>query len=110
MASSLLGRTACPECGFHAAHVKISDKENAKAYRHCTECGAQYFPRNKQQADTLLAKTRAQKLDTDPAPAPSPANVVDAVIGHAVATHAPAPDAPPAPTGYRYVLGVKVPV
>jgi predicted RNA-binding Zn-ribbon protein involved in translation (DUF1610 family) len=98
MASTLLGRAECPECGFHAAHVKISDKEGAKAYRHCPECGAQYFPRNKQQADNLLSKTRAENLPSDPAPAldtpPTPT---------------PAPDPQPAPTGYRYVLGVKVP-
>jgi DNA-directed RNA polymerase subunit RPC12/RpoP len=100
MASTLLGRAECPECGFHAAHVKISDKANAKAYRHCTECGAQYFPRNEKQAKTLLAKTRAQKLDTDPAPAPAPTPEP---------APTPAPDVPPAPTGYRYVLGVKVP-
>jgi len=97
MASTLLGRAECPECGFHAAHVKISDKEGAKAYRHCPECGAQYFPRNKQQADLLLSKTRAEKTPTDPAPAPEP-------------TPAPAPEPPPAPASYKYVLGVKVPV
>jgi len=98
MASTLLGRTHCPECGFAAAHVKISDKENAKAYRHCPECGAQYFPRNKAQADTLLKKSRAEGA---PAPAPEPAP-----------THAPEPaptDMPP-PKGYRVVLGVRMPV
>lgn len=96
MASTLLGRSACPECGFAHAHVKISDKENAKAYRHCPECGAQYFPRNKAQADTLLAKTRAEKLPGAPEPAPEPGD----------------PPVPPGPEpkGYRIKLGVRVPL
>jgi hypothetical protein len=100
MASAMIGRTTCPECGFSAAHVKQKEeKENAKPYRHCTECGAQYFPRNKQQADMLIAKTRAQKLDADPAPAPEPAP----------ADPAPAPAPVPA-VKYKTVLGVRVPV
>ena len=92
MASKMLGRAHCPECGFEHAHVKINtDKETAKAYRHCPECGAQYFPRNPGQADALTAKIKAAKIDGDPAPAPEPA---------------PAPA--PAPASYKVVLGVKV--
>jgi predicted RNA-binding Zn-ribbon protein involved in translation (DUF1610 family) len=98
MASTLLGRSACPECGFAHAHVKISDKENAKAYRHCPECGAQYFPRNQAQADRLLAKTRAEGSAPPEPAAPAPIEAPPAPI-----------EAPPAP-GYRYVLGVKVPL
>lgn len=96
MASTLLGRTCCPECDFNAAHVKISDRENAKAYRHCPDCGAQYFPKNQKQADTLLAKTRAEGS----AP-PEPA-----------APAVPEPAAPPAPPspGYKMVFGVRVPL
>jgi ssDNA-binding Zn-finger/Zn-ribbon topoisomerase 1 len=93
MASKLLGRCDCPECDFKSAHVKINtDKETAKAYRHCPECGAQYFPRNQAQADSLLSKMREEGA----APAVSPA--------------VPVPDlAPPPPPSYKVVLGVRVP-
>jgi predicted nucleic acid-binding Zn-ribbon protein len=94
MASKMLGRACCPECDFQSAHVKINtDKETAKAYRHCPECGAQYFPRNAAQAERLLAKMRPEGA----APAASPAlPAVD-----------PAPPAPVEPK-YKIVLGAKV--
>ncbi|WP_284079379.1 hypothetical protein [Herbaspirillum aquaticum] len=66
MASKKLGHTHCPECGHQEAHIKISlDGENKKPYRHCPECYASYHPRNKHQADMLLAKMK------DGAPAPA---------------------------------------
>lgn len=47
-----------------SAHIKIkTDKEGAKPYRHCPECGAQYFPRSQAQADKLREKVRSQKID-----------------------------------------------
>lgn len=93
MASKLLGRCDCPECAFQSAHVKINtDKETAKAYRHCPECGAQYFPRNQAQADRLTSKMRAEG-----APAP------------AVIDPAPVLPAAPPPASYKVVLGVRVP-
>jgi uncharacterized Zn finger protein len=59
MASEIIGRMACPECSFHAAHIKIkTDKEGANPYRHCPDCGAQYFTRTKTQADNLLRQIR----------------------------------------------------
>ena len=88
MASELLGRTACPECGFKAAHVKQKmDKEGSKPYRHCPDCGAQYFPRNTLQAENLKKVLRPE----NPAPEPTPTE--------------------PAPTEKRvkYRLGVAVP-
>jgi predicted nucleic acid-binding Zn-ribbon protein len=63
MASTSIGRTNCPECGFDAAHVKRKDEEGKKAYRHCPDCGAQYFPRSSGQEKTLLEKVRPSKLD-----------------------------------------------
>jgi predicted RNA-binding Zn-ribbon protein involved in translation (DUF1610 family) len=62
MASELLGRTACPECGFAHAHIKIkTDKEGANPYRHCPDCGAQYFTRSAVQAANLRAQCRPEK-------------------------------------------------
>lgn len=96
MASNMLGRAPCPECGFAHAHVKINtEKPTAKPYRHCPECGAQYFPRNAAQGDTLTAKIVPAKID-DSAPA------------RAAPALPPAAAAPP--VGYRVVLGVRVPV
>jgi len=61
MASQMLGRCACPECGFKSAHVKKTEaKETARAYRYCPECGAQYFPRSNRQEKDLLDKTRIE--------------------------------------------------
>lgn len=61
MASQMLGRCACPECGFKSAHVKKTEaKETARAYRYCPECGAQYFPRSNRQEKDLLDKTRKE--------------------------------------------------
>lgn len=93
MASNLIGRCACPECGFHAAHVKIkTDKENAHPYRHCPECGAQYFPRNKAQADQLREKIRpGTETNT---PRESPQKGEPGTPGPAAQTTQPA--APPA--------------
>ncbi|WP_343724251.1 hypothetical protein [Herbaspirillum huttiense] len=107
MASKKLGHTNCPECGHQEAHIKISlDGENKKPYRHCPECYASYHPRNKHQADMLLAKMKgsepepedpAEQPPKDPPRTPPPA--------------APAANRPPAPEPkYRVVFGVRVPV
>jgi len=55
MASRLIGRAQCPECGFAAAHVKESDK---CTYRYCPECGSQHHARTDRQKSDLLKKTR----------------------------------------------------
>ncbi|EOA05783.1 hypothetical protein HFRIS_004973 [Herbaspirillum frisingense GSF30] len=101
MASKKLGHTNCPECGHHEAHVKISlDGENKKPYRHCPECYASYHPRNKHQADMLLAKMKASD---EPNTLPEPVEPAPTV----------APAAPAAPekedTEYEMVFGVRVP-
>ncbi len=64
MASKMIGRTACPECGFESAHVKESDK---CVYRYCPECQSQHHARTQRQRADLLAKTR---MLADPAPTP----------------------------------------
>lgn len=72
MASRLIGRTACPECGFESAHVKQAEGEGKRPYRFCPDCGAQYFPKNDQQAKQLADKTRQVSPAPAPAPTPSP--------------------------------------
>lgn len=110
MASKLIGRTACPECAFPSAHVKIKeDKENAHPYRHCPECGAQYFPRNKQQAAQLLEKVRPE-ANTPPAKKPDEGE--PGRPGQGPATPAPAavkqptPAPAPAPARKGFLAGV----
>ncbi|WP_079214975.1 hypothetical protein [Herbaspirillum robiniae] len=74
MASKVLGRTACPLCAYDAAHVKLkTDKAEGQAafpYVHCRDCGTQLHTKNEHQAELLLKKTRAEKLDV-PAAAPA---------------------------------------
>jgi transposase-like protein len=90
MASKMIGRAPCPECGFEHAHVKINtDKEGAKPYRYCPDCAAQYFPKNQTQADALTAKMRA--------------------IDASVDTRSKIPEVPPAAPAYKIVLGVRMP-
>ncbi|HEY0877143.1 MAG TPA: hypothetical protein VGE10_01700 [Zeimonas sp.] len=69
MASKLIGRVACPWCGFHASHVKESEK---CVYTFCPECGVTtHFVREHQRA-LVLAKMRPDRLAEEPAPAPNP--------------------------------------
>jgi hypothetical protein len=66
MAREVLGHMACPECGEQA---EVKKQKNGLAYRWCTECNAQYFPRTVEASDRLLTKCGAAK----PAPVPEPA-------------------------------------
>lgn len=68
MASKLIGRAACPECGFGAAHVKESEK---CLYRYCPECGSQHHARSDRQRADLMAKTRPEGTPT-PTPKQEP--------------------------------------
>lgn len=69
MASTMVGRTACPECGFASAHVKRSEK---CLYRYCPECGSQHHARTERQQADLMAKTRPVEAAPGPAPEPTP--------------------------------------
>jgi hypothetical protein len=68
MASRMIGRTACPECGFAAAHVKESEK---CLYRYCPECGSQHHARTERQRADLTAKTRTLEGSATPTPTPA---------------------------------------
>lgn len=83
MASKLIGRTTCPECGFAAAHVKESEK---CLYRYCPECGSQYNTRGERQRDLLTKKTRL--VD---APAPSGSATAGSAAPADTATPTPKP-------------------
>lgn len=94
MASRMIGRTACPECGFHAAHVKESDK---CVYRYCPECNSQHHAKSQRQRTDLLGKTRL--LDPSPtgseadkpATGSAPATTADATAGSPTTTTTTAP-------------------
>jgi ssDNA-binding Zn-finger/Zn-ribbon topoisomerase 1 len=77
VASVILGRTACPECGFTSAHVKQSEK---CLYRHCPECGSTYHTKGDKQRADLMAKTRAEgdAPATSSTPKPAPASAAPA--------------------------------
>lgn len=103
MASQMLGRCACPECGFTSAHVKKTEgKETAKAYRYCPECGAQYFPRSNRQENDLLAKMRSEGA--------KPSNVPDAVTVLPEQEKQPVEPESKPEQKFKYVLGARVQV
>lgn len=97
MASRLVGRTACPECGFAGAHVKQSEK---CLYRYCPECGATYYCRGGRQAADLQAKTRPVDAPTatgSPTASPPPAMVATPAAPGPLPTPTPTATAEPAP-------------
>ena len=57
MASQIIGRKACPECDFGAAHIKRSEK---CTYRYCPECGATYYAKGAAATQRLVAGMRPE--------------------------------------------------
>jgi len=90
MASVLIGRTKCPECGFASAHVKKSERCH---YRYCPECGSQHHARTERQVKDLLEKTRQEGAAPAPAPEPAPPTPREPTP-----TPTPKPAPTPAPT------------
>ena len=70
MASKMVGRATCPECGFASAHVKESEK---CLYRYCPECGSQHYARSTRQRADLTSKTRIDATATATATGKAPA-------------------------------------
>lgn len=101
MASTLIGRTKCPECGFGSAHVKKSDK---CTYRYCPECASQYYARTDRQVELLMAKTRSTDApattgsDGSGTATPLPVAVPPAAPPVAVPEPVAVPPAPPVAT------------
>lgn len=88
MASRMIGRADCPECGFHGAHVKESDK---CIYRYCPECSSQHHARTERQRADLMAKTRPLDGSSTATPSPSPTGAAEA---EATPTPSPMPAEP----------------
>lgn len=94
MASKMIGRAACPECGFSSAHVKESEK---CLYRYCPECGSQHYAKSERQRSDLMAKTRTP--DATPSGSATPAPT--ATPSPAVEPASDTPTPPPAPAPKR---------
>lgn len=95
MGSPIIGRTACPECGFSAAHVKESPK---CIYRYCPECGSMHHAKTERQKSDLTAKMRPEG-GAAPTPTPTPTGKASEAPAAAPPTPTPTPaKATPTPT------------
>lgn len=95
MGSPIIGRTACPECGFGAAHVKESPK---CIYRYCPECGSMHHAKTERQKSDLTAKMRPEG-GAAPTPTPTPTGKASEAPAAAPPTPTPTPaKATPTPT------------
>lgn len=52
----IIGRKACPWCGFQAAHIKQSDGKHP--YHHCPDCGIMTHAKNGAQAKLIAVDLR----------------------------------------------------
>lgn len=88
---AIIGRLACPWCGFAGAHVKRS--EGKRPYHHCPDCGSMTHTKNGHQETLLLAKMEAA---TGYVPEPPGATVPIIVRGGAKPAEVQPPAATPA--------------
>lgn len=58
MTREVIGHMECPECGGEA---EVKRTKAGLAYRWCTECNAQYFPRTAEASDRLIGKCGGEK-------------------------------------------------
>lgn len=65
MTSAIIGRMACPDCGFESAHVKQSDK---CLFRYCPECHTQTFAKTELQQANMRQRMRPVQAVAQPAP------------------------------------------
>lgn len=104
MASKMVGRATCPECGFQSAHVKQSEK---CLYRYCPECGSQHYARSEKQRADLLAKTRTETVAG--APTGAPATATGSGSGGTGSGPTDTPQPPPASTPPGWVPIAELP-
>lgn len=104
MANEVLGKCACPLCGFPNQEVRQTSKTNPKPYLCCEDCHAQIFARGAKAARILKGRIVAKESDH----MYSDESDVENAINHplmggnndkpaAVVAEKPAPIAPPAP-------------
>jgi hypothetical protein len=111
MASVIVGRAPCPECGFGAAHVKRSEK---CLYRHCPECGSQYIAKGPRLEALLMEKTRqsdsaspsATKTSDKAPPTAAPSASAPATATPATDTAPAVTPPPPAPAKRSALFGI----
>lgn len=87
MAREVIGHMDCPECGSEA---EVKRTKAGLAYRWCTECNAQYFPRTVEASERLIAKCGGAK------PAPEPVREQEPVKAQAPEPIKPKAKADPA--------------
>ena len=108
---AIVGRLACPWCGFDAAHVKRN--EGKLPYHHCPDCGFMTPAKNGQQAKLLTGRMRPidgavpePPIAAEPIIVPGGAKAAAAPVASAPAAAAPA--APKKPAGFWDQLAGKV--
>lgn len=83
MTREVIGHMDCPECGSEA---EVKRTKAGLAYRWCTECNAQYFPRTAEASDRLIAKCEGAKPEPVPQQEaktpPAPAKPIKRLIVH----------------------------
>ena len=73
--ATIIGRKACPDCGFGHAHIKQT--EGKLPYRHCPGCGLMTHAKNLAQAELIKAGMRpVGEAAPPPEPAPKPATEI----------------------------------
>lgn len=82
----IVGRKACPDCGFAHAHIKA--REGKHPYRHCPSCGLLTQARSHEQAAHLM---RGMRPEGSAAPQPPATNDPIHVPGGAAPAAAAAP-------------------
>jgi hypothetical protein len=92
MSNPVLGKCACPLCGFPNQEVRETSKTNPKPYLCCEDCHAQIFARGAKAARILKGRIEAGNN-----PLNDPRIVENAAPAVVAAKPAPIPQAAPTP-------------
>jgi hypothetical protein len=93
MVNEVLGKCACPLCGFPNQEVRQTSKTNPKPYLCCEDCHAQIFARGAKAARILKGRIVVQESDHMYSDESEEFNAARAVVAAK-----PAPIPQPAPT------------